>query len=194
MASMFRRFVGVALLVVSFAVHTKAAAADNPQIQGQNLRVEFDQNLHSRVVARFDGKDTPLGPFTASETVAKPGKTQTDFLLTSQSLERVNDSFGAGERLTVSGKANALTKTISVTVYDDFPAMAFFDVQYTNTSTAKLAITSWTNNAYTVNAQPKTGLPAFLVLPERFLRKTSELDRAAASQLPAGKLSRHECQ
>ena len=161
MTFMFRAFAGVAVLIASFGLHTEAAAADDPQIQAQNLRIEFDQRLHSRVVARFDGKDTPLGPFTASETLANAGKTEGDFLLTSQNHERVNDTFGAGERLTVAGKAESLTKTVSVTVYDDFPAMAFFDVQYTNSSTSKLVIARWTNNAYTVNAQPKGGLPAF---------------------------------
>ena len=83
------------------------------------------------------------------------------FLLTSQKHERTKDTFGEGERLTVEGKAGELKKTVSVTVYDDFPAMAFFDVQYTNTGTSKLAIRSWTNNAYTVNAQPNVGAPAF---------------------------------
>ena len=61
----------------------------------------------------------------------------------------------------MEGKAGTLTKRVSVTVYDDFPAMAFFDVQYTNTGTSKLAIKSWTNNAYTVNAQSGVGAPAF---------------------------------
>ncbi len=62
---------------------------------------------------------------------------------------------------------------VTVTVYDDFPAMAFFDVQYTNTGASKLAIKSWTNNAYTVNAQRGAGSPGFLVLPEWFLREAS---------------------
>src|SRR5438046_360377 len=39
--------------------------------------------------------------------------------------------------------------------------MAFFDVQYTNTGTSKLAIKSWTNNAHTVNAQRGASSPAF---------------------------------
>ena len=38
------------------------------------------------------------------------------------------------------GKAGPLTKEVSVTIYDEFPAMAFFDVSYTNTSAAKLAV------------------------------------------------------
>jgi alpha-galactosidase len=148
-----------------FAAYSFAIAADvrtgNPQIQGGNVRVEFDNHLRSRVVARFGKKETVMGPFTASETVTTGDKPWTEFLVTSQNHERTKDAFGEGERLTVGGKAGTLLKTVSVTIYDDFPAMAFFDVQYTNAETTKLAIKSWTNNGYTVNAQPSAGSPAF---------------------------------
>ena len=181
-----------------FAACSFAAAADvpsgNPQIQGGKIRIEFDNHLRSRVVARFDKKETVLGPFTASETVTTADKLWAEFLLTSQKHERTKDAFGEGERLTVEGKAGTLTKTVSVTIYDDFPAMAFFDVQYTNTGTSKLAIKSWTNNAYTVNAQRGAGRASFLVLPEWLLRETSQLGPAAAHRFSAGELSRHECQ
>ena len=154
----------VAVTIV-FAPWSPAAAADGPtgkpQIQGGNLRIEFDNHLRSRVVARFDEKETVMGPFTASETVTTADKPWTAFLLTSQKHEHTKDTFGEGERLTVEGKAGELKKTVSVSVYDDFPAMAFFEVQYTNTGTSKLTIKSWTNNAYTVNAQPNVGAPAF---------------------------------
>jgi alpha-galactosidase len=154
----------VALTIV-FASWSPAAAADGPtgkpQIQGGNLRIEFDNRLPSRVVARFDKTKTLMGPFTASETVTTADKPWTGFLLTSQKHGRTKDAFGEGERLTVEGKAGALTKMVTVTVYDDFPAMAFFEVQYTNTGTTKLAINSWTNNAYILNAQRGMGSPAF---------------------------------
>jgi alpha-galactosidase len=153
------------VLTTVFVASSFALAADvrtgRPQIQGANLRIEFDNYLRSRVVARFDKKETVMGPFTASETVTTTDKPWTEFLMTSQKHERTKDAFGEGERLTVEGKAGTLTKTVSVTVYDDFPAMAFFDVQYSNTGTSKLAIKSWTNNAYTVNAQPSAGQPSF---------------------------------
>ncbi len=140
-------------------------AAENPtgspQIQGGNLRVEFDNRLRSRVVARFDKTETVMGPFTASETVTTADMLWTGFSLISQRHERTKDAFGEGERLTVEGKAGELKKLVSVTVYDDFPAMAFFEVQYTNTGSTKLAVKSWTNNAYIVNAQRGVGLPAF---------------------------------
>jgi hypothetical protein len=93
--------------------------------------------------------------------VAAADKTWAEFPLTSQKHERVSDAFGAGERLVVIGKSGTLTKAISVMMYDEFPAMAFFDVQYTNTGTTKLAIKRWTNNAYTLNAQRNGGTPAF---------------------------------
>lgn len=153
------------VLTTVFASCSLVAAAGiptgKPQIQGGNLRIEFDNRLRSRVVARFDRTETVTGPFTASETVTTADKLWTGFLLTSQKHGRTKDVFGEGERLTVEGKAGTLTKIVSVTVYDDFPAMAFFEVQYRNTGTTEFAVRSWTNNAYKVNAQPSVGPPAF---------------------------------
>jgi alpha-galactosidase len=152
-------------LSIAFVSWLPAAAADlpagRPRIQGGNLRVEFDNRLRSRVVARFGKTETVMGPFTASETVTTTDTALTGFLLSSQKHERTRDAFGEGDRLTVEGKAGTLTKTVTVTVYDDFPAMAFFDVQYTNTGRTKLAIESWTNNAYKLNAQRGVSPPAF---------------------------------
>ena len=36
----------------------------------------------------------------------------------------------------ITGTAGSLKKVEAVTVYDAFPRMAFFDVEYTNTGTA----------------------------------------------------------
>jgi alpha-galactosidase len=155
------------MLLSGLGTGAGAPSTDNPQIQGANLRIEFDHNLRSRVVARFDNKETTMGPFTASESVTAAGKAWTEFPVTSQKHERVSDAFGKGERLTVTGKSGTLTKAVSVTMYDEFPAMAFFDVQYTNAGTTKLAIKSWTNNAYTLDTernndtQHNSGTPAF---------------------------------
>jgi alpha-galactosidase len=169
-----RRAATAAILCIVFtAVFTPCSFAvaaelpgNNPRIQGGKIRIEFDNHLRSRVVACFDKKETVLGPFTASETVATAGKVWTGFMLTSQKHERTKDNFGEGERLVVEGnaegKAGTLIKRVSVTVYDEFPTMAFFDVQYTNSgASSRLAIKSWTNNAYTLNAQDQACTPAF---------------------------------
>ena len=153
------------VLTTVFTSCSLATAADiptvKPQIQGRNIRIELDNRLRSRLVARFDNKETVMGPFVASETVTIADATLTGFLLTSQKQERTKDTFGDGTQLTVEGEDGTLTKKLTVTIYDDFPAMAFFDVQYTNTGTSKLAIKNWTNNAYTVNAQRGASWPAF---------------------------------
>ena len=71
------------VLTTVFTSCSLAAAADmpagKPQIQGGNLRIEFDNRLRSRVVARFDKTETVMGPFTASETVTPPTSLGPDF-------------------------------------------------------------------------------------------------------------------
>jgi alpha-galactosidase len=61
----------------------------------------------------------------------------------------------------VTGKSGDLIKTVTVTIYKDFPTFAVFDVQYTNHGAIDFKITGWKNNAYIVNAQTGAGAPAF---------------------------------
>ncbi|HEX4379102.1 MAG TPA: hypothetical protein VH022_03650, partial [Candidatus Acidoferrum sp.] len=127
--------------------------AELPRIQSSELRIEFDKNMRSRVVARFKGKEIPLGAFSASETVKGSDHSWTDFALASQSREHVSDNFGNGEKLTIAGTSGVLRKTVSVTIYDDAPNLAVFDVTYTNVGKPKLEIVEWNNNAYTIDAR-----------------------------------------
>src|SRR5215471_19429090 len=78
------------------------------QIQSPSLRIEFDQNMRSRVVARFGEKEVPLGVFSASETLKGSERSWYDFALSSPAHERVTDTFGAGEKLTLSGTSGVV--------------------------------------------------------------------------------------
>jgi hypothetical protein len=49
------------------ALPRSATAAAKANIETANLRVEFDDVLRSRIVARFDRRETPLGDFSQSE-------------------------------------------------------------------------------------------------------------------------------
>jgi alpha-galactosidase len=135
------------------ATRSTSVAADLPRIQSPNLRIEFDSNMRSHVVARLNGKEVPLGAFSASETVKGNERSWDDFALTSQSHDRVTDGFGGGERLTLSGKSGVLQKNLSVIIYDEFPNLAVFDVSYTNIGKSELTILQWNNNTYTIDAQ-----------------------------------------
>jgi alpha-galactosidase len=139
--------------------------AHNPstdlQIQSSVLRIEFDHNLHSRVVALFGPSPKLLAPFSASETVTSVDRTCSDFALSASRREHVSDTFGAGERLTLTGKSGDLRKSVSVTIYADFPSLAVFDVEYTNDSSVQLKIRGWSNSQYVLSSLPPARGPAF---------------------------------
>ena len=109
--------------------------------------------MRSRVVARFGDKDIPLGEFSASETVKGSERSWYHFALASQTHERVTDTYGAGEKLTLAGISGVLRKNLSVIIYDELPNLAVFDVSYTNIGKSRLKILEWTNNKYTIDAQ-----------------------------------------
>ena len=150
--------------------------------------------MRSRVVARFDGKEVPLGAFSASETVKGSERSWYDFVLESQTREHVSDVYGGGEKLTLTGTSGSLRKNLSVIIYDDFPNLAVFDVSYTNIGKSQLKILEWNNNSYTIDAQRGSAKVAFLVVSERLLRASPELAGATAHRILSAELSRHERQ
>jgi alpha-galactosidase len=131
------------------------------QIQSSVLRIEFDLNLHSRVAALLGPSPKFLTPLSPSETVAGIGRTWEDFTLTSAHREQVSDSFGAGERLSLTGTSGDLRKSLSVTIYGDFPSIAIFDVEYSNRGATPLTIQGWANHQYSLTSLPPGRGPAF---------------------------------
>lgn len=130
-------------------------------IESSNIRIEFDQNLRSRVTARLAAKETILGPFSCSETVLTKVEECTTFKLLSQKTESVSDQFGKGRRLLLTGGVEPLRKSVTVTLYDDFPSIAVFDVEYTNTGARPLEIRGWSNQAYSIDTGSQKSAPAF---------------------------------
>jgi len=151
----------IVIFAVLFVVNRSTAASDqtaarpasSAQIESPSLRIEFDKNMLSRVIARFGGKEVPLGAFSASETVKGSERSWSSFALSSQTSERVTDIYGAGEKLTIVGVSGTLRKNLSVIIYDDFPNLAVFDVNYSNIGKSQLKILEWNNNNYTIDAQ-----------------------------------------
>ncbi len=132
-----------------------------PVLEGSQIKVEWNDLLHTQVSAVTDGVATPLGPFTASETITTGSGTIADFQLASSKNEPVQDTFGAGHRVEVSGTAGGLRKTVVATVYDDFPSVAVFDVEYANTGDSDVEVQSWTNQGYTIEAPADSQEPVF---------------------------------
>ncbi len=161
MRSKYSKLAPVIGIVLGFGVLVSLhSAPDSTAVEGGNLRLEFDRNMHSRVIARFDGKDIVMGPFSASETVTVDGSELKDFAFISEGYARVNDSFGPGKQTTLIGAAGPVQKTVVVTVHDQFPRMAFYEVHYKNTQISDLQVTGWTNNRYSVGTKEGDAAPA----------------------------------
>jgi alpha-galactosidase len=149
---------GLAVWLVSWS---SPSASQRAQADGKNIRVEFNESLHSRVVAKFGGKEIPIGDFTPSESVTVEGEEISNFKLDNVKRGSVHDALGSGQRVTLTGTAPSLKKTVTVTTYDEFPEMALFEVQYTNTGNSGLSVDGWTNQRYSISAGQGGGEPAF---------------------------------
>src|SRR2546425_12361759 len=131
------------------------------RLEGKGIRLEFDAALRSRVVATLWGAEPALGPFAASETVTVSGTEIADFALAGQEDERVQDALGTGRRWLLSGVAGRLRKTVSVTMYDEFPGLAVLQVRYVNEGQDEVPIGAWTNNRHLIVAADAPGGVAF---------------------------------
>ena len=138
-----------------------SAASAAAQVESKNIRVEFNSLMHSRIVAKFEGKETPLGGFGPSEFLTAGGSAVQDFTLVGQKQQNVRDERGSGRRLSLTGVAGALQKTVQVTVYNEIPRMVFFEVHYTNKGSGVIRVSGWTNHAYSIAAAEGTLEPAF---------------------------------
>jgi alpha-galactosidase len=136
---------------------------DQAAIGGGNIRIEFDSKMRSRVVAHFDTsvRDVPVGEFSESEILLGENAVGRDFHLSAHNCRSLVDAIGRGKRLVLTGKSGPLVKTVKVTLYDDFPRLATFDVEYTNRSTSRLSVRGWTNNRYVLTTPPTQLSPAF---------------------------------
>src|SRR5262249_47462522 len=133
------------MITVLALMATPGFAAENALVEGKDIRIEFNGTMQSRLVAVIGGQERVVADFTPSEFIRISGTGVPDFSLRTQKREPVHHRLGAGFRTVITGAASTLKKTVIVTVYDQFPRMAFFDLEYTNTGTSDLSVSGWTN-------------------------------------------------
>ena len=144
-----RRGWAAAVLIGSLLLPAGAAALS---VQGRGIELEFDDRLHCRVVAIFDGSRVEIGPLSASETVQTAGGERSDFAFVDHVEEPFSDALGSGRRHRIVGRAADLEKTVEVVFYDDWPQVAVMQTTYSNTGAKPVAIASWFQNHYSIAA------------------------------------------
>lgn len=147
-----RAIMPVIILLTLLALPACESSSPAAQISDGRISVEFDGNLLSRVSATFGGTTVLLGDYSPSEYATVAGNDLKLFPVAEQQEGAVDDPVGKGRQLTVSGISGDLRKTVQVTLYENFPGMAVFNVRYTNTGETDLALERWVNQHYQVKA------------------------------------------
>jgi alpha-galactosidase len=129
------------------------------QVDARDIRLEFDRNLHSQVVAKFGTNPAPLSEWTASEFVTAAGSEIKDFILQGKRTEEVRDSLGKGRRHILTGTADSLQKEVRATVYEAYPSIIVMQVRYTNTGRSPVKLDKWTSNHYVLKVGEQTETP-----------------------------------
>jgi len=155
--------IALAMLWVPAALAAPAPAREAAAIRGPVIGIVFDAALATRVVARLGGGEIELGPFLASEFVRAGGRDIQAFAFSGKQEEPADGEFGRGTRLVVRGRdaGSGLEKRVAVSLYDDFPSVAVFEVRYANGGASELTIEGWTNNHHVLSAGSARGTPAF---------------------------------
>ena len=156
--------IGAFLLLAS----CQEASDDIVSVEHQNLLMEFNTHLHSRISSPWAAPNPLVNDFQATEYLTTSQGSYQDFSLTDQNQEAVrNAALGTGQRTVLQGESEddtlpSLTKILAVEQYDDFPDLLILQVQYVNQSQESLNITKWVNHAYTLNGQAdEAQQPAF---------------------------------
>jgi len=131
--------------------------SQNLKIDGDEISIELNNQLYSRIISGIDNHITILGDFRPTEFVEVNGRIIKDFIIENYSASNINDEIGIGKQFRITGLSNLLRKIVILTSYNKFPKMLFMQVIYENVSGSNLNIDSWTNNNYEIKAIPAAG-------------------------------------
>jgi len=97
-------------------------------LESSALRIEFDQRLHSRIVARSESGESLVGPFSPSEYVTIGGQDIKDFSSLELRRGEMQGVAGKGQRLyvvceTPQNNPTLLRKEVAASIHEDFPRM-----------------------------------------------------------------------
>jgi alpha-galactosidase len=137
----------VSPVLVLLASCGQQAAIETPQ-----MRIDFNQGMESKIVAKTGDTEKPLGQFRASEYLILNGAPVTTFQLNSSRVETIQNGIGKGSRTVLTGSAGNIEKEIGVDIYDEFPSIAVFRVTYVNRGSDVVQVDSWVNNEYSIDA------------------------------------------
>jgi alpha-galactosidase len=139
---------------------TLLVLASAAAVQGDGIRLEFDDHMRSRVVATSP-TEVALGPFGDSETLLTGTGEIGSFALEDEKQDAVSDAFGMGRRTTLRGRSGSVVKRVEVTAYDARPGWLFVRVSYRNDGELPLQVRGFRSHRYEFSPGPGRSEPAF---------------------------------
>jgi alpha-galactosidase len=138
----------ILMLIAAAAMFITNCGNPDPVVETTAFKLEFNDQMHSRIVSKTSGSDVAFSDFAASEYLIANGREIRDFALSNVSSSSVNDRIGRGSKLTLTGSNGSIEKTVEVKTYRDFPNVAVFDVTYRNNDGTDVKVDVWVNNHY----------------------------------------------
>lgn len=119
-----------------------------PVLETPQLRIEFNEWTHSRIVGRAEHGELLLSDFQPSEFLLINGKEVTDFQLQNHTSSSIQGDLGRGRTMKIVGEADGIRKTTTVSVYEQFPSVAVFQVEYENLTDETVHVDEWISHNY----------------------------------------------
>jgi alpha-galactosidase len=145
------------LLTVSIALlFFSCCKQSGVKITSGNLEITFNDQMRTQIRSAFPDAMPFMNDFQGSEYLVTKHLTINDFKFTSSSEEEYTDSIGAGKKYTLTGtfknESYEVQKQVVVKVYNDFPGMAVFNVQYKNMGDRDIQVEKWVNHDYLIQS------------------------------------------
>ena len=130
------------------------------KVENKYIQIDFDDSLYTKVTSTIGDHKVVLSDYAASEYLFVDEKEISKFYLKDSKSNQIENELGKGEELIVTGLSNSgIQKQVSVSVFDNFPASAFFKVTYKNAGTKQVTVNKWVNNAYHIKGDEKEDPP-----------------------------------
>lgn len=121
-------------------------------IEAEGLRIEFDGNMHSRIVDTTEQAPLPLGAFAPSDYLLSADGPITGFKYISKTTSTETDVFGTGSVQTIVGEAAGIEKRVRAASYEGIPGVVVFQVTYENKGPEEVTVDGWVTNDFRIDA------------------------------------------
>ena len=148
-----KSFTGLILMIIMISLLASCRNSVTRVTSGK-LTLLVDHNLQTSLSVN-DNLKTPLSSgFIPSEVLVVNNSELSFFPLESKKKESVSSSLGAGMQYRFKGVFKGaviqIEKTLTLTVYENFPDVIFVDVSYENKGDHPVFVSKWINNRYRI--------------------------------------------